>query len=66
VGSLKAVLAHGANVAIKTVQVTSAIDLALAAKSGGGTLTIKGSYQYDSMEQIAAAGGKHVTFDMTE
>jgi hypothetical protein len=28
-------------------------------------LTIKGSYQYESMHQIAAAGGKHVTFDLT-
>jgi hypothetical protein len=62
---LKAVLETGASVAIKSCTVDDAIDLARAAKRGGGNLTIKGSYQYESMHQIAAAGGKHVTFDLT-
>ena len=66
VDSCERILLAGANLKVSGLGVDSCIRLATAAKSRGVMLEIRGTLGVDSCVRVAEAGGKNVTFDLTD
>lgn len=63
--SIGRLLGVGSNVRMKMLTRETMVGLAMAANSAGVNLTIVGTIEIDGMLEIAHAGGKYVTFDVT-
>lgn len=64
--SIAQLLRAGSNVRMKTMTRENLIELAHAAKSSNVHLEIVGTMGVETLVEVARAGGKNVTFDISD